>query len=146
MSFHIKRSFVDTQSRIELVTIHYTWKPVGQQPNWEAHQETRAMPRGCTLVRGLGGPTVAESGEYRQTLSQIVELSDDGIRRKVIRLPQDVYDPALGQYVEHYAFHYYFEIFRNGKREVSPVYTEEIVSKRVESIDYTGNLVGRCIF
>jgi hypothetical protein len=46
MSFYMKRSYVDTQPGIELVNIHYTWTPVGQQPNWEAHRETRAMPRG----------------------------------------------------------------------------------------------------
>ena len=46
MSFYMKRSYVDTQPGIELVNIHYTWTPVGQQPNWEAHRETRTMPRG----------------------------------------------------------------------------------------------------
>jgi hypothetical protein len=86
MSFYIKRSYVDTQPGIELVNIHYTWTPVGQQPNWEAHRETRAMPRGGVLIKGMGGTTVAESGEYVQTLSQQVELPDDGVRRKVIRL------------------------------------------------------------
>src|SRR5215510_13813449 len=146
MSFYMKRSYVDSEPGIDLVNIHYTWTPLGEMPNWEAHRETRAMPRGGTLIRGLGGTTVAESGEYVQTLSQTVELPDDGIRRKVIRLPKDVYDPATGQYVEQYAFHHYFEVFRDGKRETSPVYTEEIVSKAVEYVDYTGNLGGMCIF
>ena len=93
MSFYIKRSYVDTQPGIELVNIHYTWTPVGQQPDWEAHRETRAMPRGGVLIKGMGGTTVAESGEYVQTMSQTVELPDDGIRRKVIRLPEDVLIP-----------------------------------------------------
>lgn len=146
MSFYIKRSFVDTQPGIELVNIHYTWTPVGQQPDWEAHRETRAMPRGGVLIRGLGGTTVAESGEYVQTLSQQVELPDDGVRRKVIRLPKDVYDPASGTYIENYSFHHYYETFRDGKRETSPVYTEEIVSREVEYVDYTGSLGGMCIF
>ena len=146
MSFYIKRSYVDTQPGIELVNIHYTWTPVGQQPNWDVHRETRAMPRGGVLIKGMGGTTVAESGEYVQTLSQTVELPDDGIRRKVIRLPKDVLDPATGTYVENYAFHHYYEVFREGKREVSPVYTEEIVTKEVEYIDYSGTLGGMCIF
>lgn len=111
MSFYIKRSYVDTQPGIELVNIHYTWTPVGQQPDWEAHRETRAMPRGGVLIRGLGGTTVAESGEYVQTLSQQVELPDDGIRRKVLRLPKDVLDPVSGKYVENYAFHHYYMKF-----------------------------------
>jgi len=146
MSFYIKKTYVDTQPGIELVNIHYTWTPVGQQPNWEAHRETRAMPRGGVLIKGLGGTTVAESGEYVQTLSQTVTLPDDGIRRKVIRLPRNVYDPARGVFVEPYTFHYCFEIFCEGKRELSPVYAEEIISKEVEYIDHTGTLGGMCIF
>ena len=62
MSFYIKRTYVDTQPGIELVNIHYTWTPVGQKPTWDAPRETRAMPRGGTLIRGMGGTTVAESG------------------------------------------------------------------------------------
>jgi hypothetical protein len=146
VAFYIKKTFVDTQPGIELVNIHYTWTPVGQPPDWEAHRETRAMPRGGVLVRGFGGTTVAESGEYVQTAAQRIELPDDGVRRKVIRLPKAIPDPTTGQFSEHYAFHHYFEIFREGKRELSPVYTEEIVSKEVEYIDYTGNLGGMCIF
>lgn len=146
MSFYIKCNYVDTQPGIELVNIHYTWTPVGQQPNWEVHRETRVMPRGGVLVKGLGGTTVAESGEYVQTLSQTVALPDDGIRRKVIRLPRNLYDPATGTLVEHYTFHHCFEIFREGKRELSPVYSEEIVSKEVEYVDYAGTLGGMCIF
>src|SRR5229473_3317095 len=51
-----------------------------------------------------------------------------------------------GGYTENYAFHHYFEVFRNGKREQSPLYTEEIVSKEVEYLDFQGNLGGMCIF
>lgn len=94
----------------------------------------------------MGGTTVDESGEYVQTASQRIELPDDGIRRKVIRLHNAILDPATDEYTENYAFHYSFEIFRRGKREQSPVYTEEIVSKEVEYVDYTGTLGGLCIF
>jgi len=126
MSFYMKRSYVDTQPGIELVNIHYTWTPVGQQPNWEAHRETRAMPRGGVLVRGMGGTTLDETGNAIQTASQTVELPDDGTRRKVIRVPSDVWDPAQNKHVENYDLHHYFEVFREGKRELSPVYTEEV--------------------
>jgi hypothetical protein len=146
MSFYMKRSFVDTQPGIELVNIHYTWTPVGQQPNWEAHRETRAMPRGGVLVRGMGGTTLDESGNAIQTLSQTVELPDDGTRRKVIRVPSDVWDPAQNKHVENYDLHHYFEVFREGKRELSPVYTEEIVSQEVEFVDQQGTLGGMCIY
>lgn len=146
LAFYMKKTFVDTESGIDLVNLHYTWTPLGEMPNWEAHRETRMMPRGGVLVRGMGGTTVDESGEYVQTASQRIELPDDGIQRKVICLPKSVLDPTTGQYVEHYAFHHYFETFRDGRREQSLVYTEEIVSKELEYIDFQGNLGGLCIF
>ena len=146
MSFYMKRSYVDTEPGIELVNIHYTWTPLGQQPDWEAHRETRAMPRGGVLVRGMGGTIVDDTGNYVQSTSERVELPDDGVRRKVIRLPKSIPDPATNQYTDNYSFHHYYEVFRNGKRQNSPLYTEEIVSKEVEFIDFNGNLGGMCIF
>lgn len=147
MSFYIKKSYVDSEPGIELVNIHYTWTPLGEMPNWEAHRETRMMPRGGVLVRGMGGTTVDESGQYVQTASERIELPDDGTQRKVIRLPKAIQDPsASAGYTENYVFHHYFEIFRNGKREQSSLYTEEIVSKEVEYLDFQGNLGGMCIF
>ena len=135
MSFYMKRSYVDTQPGIELVNIHYTWTPVGQQPNWEAHRETRAMPRGGVPYVVWAAQTLDETGNAIQTASQTVELPDDGTRRKVIRVPSDVWDPSQNKHVENYDLHHYFEVFREGKRELSPVYTEEIVSQEVEFVD-----------
>jgi hypothetical protein len=147
MAFYIKKTYVDTEPGIELVNIHYTWTPLGQTPNWEAYRETRAMPRGGVLMRGMGGTTLDESGLAVQTAVEKVDLPDDGIRRKIIRLPRAIPDPAApGGFTENYTFHYYFEIFRNGQREQSPLYTEEIVSKEVEYLDFQGNLGGMCIF
>jgi hypothetical protein len=147
MAFYIKKTFVDSGPGIELVNIHYTWTPVGEMPNWEAHRETRAMPRGGVLMRGMGGTTLDESGMAVQTATERIELPDDGIRRKIIRLPKAIPDPsAPGGYTENYVFHHYFEVFRNGKREQSPLYTEEIVSKEVEYLDFQGTLGGMCIF
>ena len=62
MAFYIKKSYADAEPGIELVNIHYTWTPLGEMPNWEAHRETRMMPRGGVLVRGMGGTTVDEAG------------------------------------------------------------------------------------
>jgi hypothetical protein len=146
MAFYIKRTYVDNVPDIEMVNIHYTWTPIGQQPDWETHRETRSMPRGGTIVRGFGGTTLDESGASVQTTSQTIELPDDGVRRKVIRLPFDILDPAQGKYVENYVFHHYFEVFRNGKRAQSPLYTEEIVNKEVEFVDHQGTLGGMCIY
>ena len=146
MSFYMKRSFADTELGIELVNIHYTWIPLGQQPDWEAHRETRAMPRGGVLIRGMGGTIVDDTGSYVQSTSERVELPDDRVRRKVIRLPKSIPDPVTNQYTSNYSFHHYYEVFRNGKRQNSPLYTEEIVTKEVEFIDFNGILGGMCIF
>jgi hypothetical protein len=146
MSFYIKKTFVDTEPGIELVNIHYTWTPLGELPNWEAHRETRMMPRGGVLVRGMGGTTLDDTGHYVQTSSYTVEIADDGVRRKVLRLPREVHSPAVGGMTENFAFHHYFEIFRYGRREYSPLYTEEIVSREIEFVDYQGDLGGMCIF
>jgi len=147
LSFYLKKTYVDNGPGIELVNIHYTWTPLSELPNWEAHRETRMVPRGGVLVRGMGGTTLDESGEMVQTASERIELPDDGIRRKVLRLPNAIPDAAApGGYSENYAFHHYFEVFRDGKREQSPLYTEEIVSKEVEYLDFQGALGGMCIF
>src|SRR5581483_9668516 len=111
MSFYMKRTYVDNGPGIELVNLHYTWTPLGEQPNWEALRETRVMPRGGVLVRGMGGTTLDDSGQYVQSTSERIELPDDGVRRKVIRLPKDILDPATNTYVENYLFHHYFEVF-----------------------------------
>src|SRR5262245_40124119 len=137
MAFYIKKTYVDSAPGIELVNIHYTWTPLGQIPNWEVHRETRMMPRGGTLMRGMGGTTLDESGMAIQTAVEKVELPDDGTRRKILRLPKAIPDPSVpAGFTENYTFHYYFETFRNGQREQSPLYTEEIVSKEVEFVDY----------
>jgi len=83
---------------------------------------------------------------YVQTSSETIQLPDDGVRRKIIKLPNDILDPATGNYTENYLLHHYFEVFLNGKRELSPLFTEEIVSKEVEYVDHQGNLGGMCIF
>jgi predicted small integral membrane protein len=46
----------------------------------------------------------------------------------------------MNRVIQHYAFHHYCEIFRDGKRELSLLFTEEIVSKEVEYVDYRGDL------
>ncbi len=145
-SFYIKKTFVDQTSDIELVNIHYTWTPMGQVPNWEAHRETRVMPRGGVLMRGVGGNTVDETGAFVNASVEVITLPDDGTRRKILRLDNAIADPATGAYSENYALHHYFETFRQGQRELSPLFTEEIVTREVEYIDYDGTLGGTCAF
>jgi len=110
MSFYIKKTFVDMEPGVELVNIHYTWTPLDEMPTGGAPRNPRDAAR-WGLVRGMGGTTVAESGEYVQTASERIELPDDGIRRKVIRLPKAIPNPAADGYTDNYAFHHYFESF-----------------------------------
>jgi hypothetical protein len=145
-SFYIMKSYTDYEPGIELVNIHYTTTPIGQIPDWNAQRETRAMPRGGVVIRGQGGTTLDESGTYTHTHAETVHLPDDGVRRKVIRLPNAIWEPHSGWMAEHYMLHHYFEAFRHGQRETSPLYSEEIVTKEIEYIDHQGNLGGMCIF
>jgi hypothetical protein len=145
-SFYLKKTFVDTTPGIELVNIHYTWTPLGQMPSWHSLRETRAMPRGGVLVRGMGGTTLDEQGQSVQTQAETIELPDDGVRRKILKMPNEIFDETTGKYTDNYLLHHYFEIFRDGKRELSPLFTEEIVSKEVEFVDHNGNLGGMCIY
>lgn len=143
-SFYIKKSFSDSEPDIELVNVHYTWTALGHPPYWESHRETRMMPRGGVILRGSGGTTLDEHGEWGQSVAERVELADDGVRRKVLRLPNGIdWDWS---YHEHYAFHHYFEIFRHGHRHTSPLYTEEIVTKEIEYVDHVGNVGGMCVY
>jgi hypothetical protein len=141
-SFYLKKTFVDCDPDIDLVNIHYTWTVLGRSPDWSTHHQIRSMPRGGVLLRGLGGTTVDDSGHYVETETQKIQLPDDGVRRKVISLPNEVLDSSTGKYIDNYMLHHYFEVFRGGKREESPLFSEEIVSKEIEYDDYPGMLGG----
>ena len=143
-SFYMKKIFHDHEPDIELVNIHYTWSAPGHAPDWGAHRETRMMPRGGVFLRGLGGTTLDDTGLSHQTVAERVELPDDGTRRKVLRLPNTV--SVNGHQTEEYSFHHYFEIFRHGRQHHGPLYTEEIVTKEIEYVDYVGNLGGMCVY
>lgn len=145
-SFYMKKSFVDREPDIELVNIHYSATPPGQAPNWEVARETRSMPRGGTLLRGMGGTTLDESGQWGQSVAERVDLPDDGVRRKILKLPNEVLDFETGQHHDHYSFHHYFEVFQRGQRHLSPLYTEDIVTKEIEYVDHVGNVGGMCIY
>jgi hypothetical protein len=143
-SFYMKKIFHDREPDIELVNIHYTWSAPGHAPDWGAHRETRMMPRGGVFLRGLGGTTLDDTGLSHQTVAERVELPDDGTRRKVLRLPNTV--SVNGHHTEEYSFHHYFEVFRHGRQHHGPLFTEEIVTKEIEYVDYVGNLGGMCVY
>jgi hypothetical protein len=143
-SFYVKKSFVDHEPGIEAVNIHYTWTALGYPPDWGSHRETRSMSRGGVIIRGQGGTTLDEHGQWGQTVAERVELPDDGVRRKVLRLPTRIeWDRS---WHEHYAFHHCFEVLRGDRWSTSPLYTEEIVTREIEYVDHVGNLSEVCVY
>lgn len=41
--FALKRFWFDGDNPTEMVEVHYTWTPLGGQPDWNKHEETRAL-------------------------------------------------------------------------------------------------------
>jgi hypothetical protein len=142
--FYLKKVFVDQEPNIEHVNIHYTWTPRGYPPDWAAHRETRAMPRGGVYFRGMGGLAADASGAAQAGAAERVEVADDGVRRKILRLPNSLAEN--GSTHEHYTLHHYFEVFRHGRACNTQLYSEDIVTKEIEYIDYVGNVGGMCIY
>jgi hypothetical protein len=95
--YEIEKWFYDYAENIEAVNIHYACTPNGEIPDWNRQRATRFLP----LVR------------HR-------------LRRKVLKLPARILDPASGELSGRYLLHHYFEIFADGDTHYSPLYTEEV--------------------
>ena len=123
MTWHYEiKEFYDYSEDIEGVNIHYLCTPLGGVPDWENQRVTRFMPRvqpspslGSEVPIGrIGGATAPT------TLR---------LRRKILKLPQQIPDPQSGRSTDRYLLHHYFEIFQDGHRQYSPLYTEELYTK-----------------
>ena len=115
MSFsYLEKEFYDYAEDIEGVNIHYLWTPIGGVADWENQRETRFMP----LVQS-SSPLPATA---------VISASSSRLRKKILKLPQRIPDPQSGTLTNHYLLHHYFEIFQDGRRHYSPLYTEEIVT------------------
>ena len=101
MAHHqIVKSFQDYADDIEAVNIHYVATAVGDAPDWANQRSTRYMPPGV-----------------------------DRVRVKTLKLPMSIIDSS-NQETDRYVLHYYFEIFQDGDRNYSQLYSEEIVTTR----------------
>jgi hypothetical protein len=110
-SYRVVKWFRDYADDIEAVNIHYALTALGAMPEWDRFRITHYMP-----------------------------LTDGQIRMKELRLPQSISSPS-GEPSGRYSLHYYFEVFRGGDREYSPLYTEEIaISQTSGSPEFTGAL------
>jgi hypothetical protein len=113
-----EKEFHDSADDIEGVNIHYVLTPLSGEADWDNQRTTRFMP----LVQPRTFPR-------RDTSSPSPESADPpspGLRKKILKLPQHLPDSRSGALTDRYLLHYYFEIFQDGHRRYSPLYTEEV--------------------
>lgn len=148
MEWYLKKEWVDPEPGVEAVNIHYTWTPPGQPPDWSRHHEVRAMPRGAILKTAVGlvteDPRQAEA--FLRSLRSQQGETPSNVRKKVLKLPQSIWDEAQRVWTSHYLLHHYFEVFQAGRRWTTDLFTEEIVSREVEYIDWEGAMHALCAY
>lgn len=105
--YSVEKEFYDYADTIEGVNIHYVCTPIDGVPDWQHQRSTRYMP----LVESRESPPAP----LRR-------------RTKILKLPQRIPDPSTHTFTDRYLLHHYFEIFQDGHRYYSPLYTQEIVT------------------
>jgi hypothetical protein len=119
MTWHYEiKEYYDYADNIEGVNIHYLWTPLGGVPDWDNQRVTRFMPR----VQ----PSVQSVSEAPVTLADRTGATTSRLRRKILKLPQKILDPQSNTLTNRYLLHHYFEVFQDGHRQYSPLYTEEL--------------------
>ncbi|HEX2171437.1 MAG TPA: hypothetical protein VHL09_03190 [Dehalococcoidia bacterium] len=141
MNWYLKKEFFDPSTDIESVTIHYTWGPLGAAPAWEAHRESRLMGADEVLKTGVG--EVAKYGPAAPTVQQHIHPQ---LRKKILKLPNDIQDPQTGDWTGEYNLHYYYEIVQAGQRHYSPVFTDEIRNRMIVVLSPRGLIGGTCVY
>ena len=136
---YLKKEFWDTDNGIQSVLIHYTVSPLGLPANWAANAESRTMPAGEVLRTGVG-----EVAKYGPPAPAVPQFVHPRLRKKVLNLPQEVWDPRLNAWTGEYTLHYFYEILRYGQRTFTPVLTDEIRTREVVLIDPLGVISGAC--
>ena len=119
MTWHYEiKEYYDYADDIEGVNIHYLWTPLGGVPDWDNQRVTRFMP----LVQ----PSTRPSGETSIRTTEGAASTAVRLRRKILKLPQTIIDPESSVPTDCYLLHHYFEVFQDGYRHYSPLYTEEL--------------------
>ena len=113
--FHLEKVFYDYSDDVEGVNIHYLWSPLGEYPDWQKLRVTRFMPRALRAGRWF---------------------APEPVRKKVLRLPLHIFDPAQGKTTTRYLFYHYFEIFEGGHRKFSPLFMEKVDTEEGTCIPY----------
>ncbi|NOT53527.1 MAG: hypothetical protein HOP18_02875 [Deltaproteobacteria bacterium] len=120
MTWHYEiKEYYDHADDIEGVNIHYLWTPLEGIPDWENQRVTRFMPLVVQPPSPPGGETATQTTE--NAVATAVRL-----RRKILKLPQTIVAPESGVPTDRYLLHHYFEVFQDGHRHYSPLYTEEL--------------------
>lgn len=120
MTWHYEiKEYYDYAGDIEGVNVHYLWTPLGGVPDWDNQRVTRFMP---LVVQ----PPARPSGETTMRTTERAVATAVRLRRKILKLPQTIVDPKSGVPTDHYLLHHYFEVFQDGHRHYSPLYTEEL--------------------
>src|SRR5205085_12322785 len=100
VSWYYPKGWTDQEDGVEHVLIHYVSTPPGQWPDWSWGHESRVLE---------------DRGGFPRT------------RLRVIRMPREVWDLEHGYNTPEYRFHYYFEVFQNGHRWTTDLFSEDIV-------------------
>ena len=119
---YVEKEYTDYADDIEAVSIHYVWTPIGGQPDWEKQRITRYMPHVKVSIQRPITTAV------QPTPPQDVRPKQRPLRKKTLKLPLQIEDHADDTLTNRYLLHYYFEVFQDGHRHYSPLYTEEVVT------------------
>jgi hypothetical protein len=121
--YYLEKKFYDYADDIEAVNIHYVWTPLGGTPDWENQRATRFMPFvRTTSLRVAGAESNAPS-------PGTADPTNTRLRKKILKLPTQITDPENnGELTDSYLLHHYFEVFQDGHRHYSPLYTEEVTT------------------
>lgn len=117
--YYLEKEFYDYADNIEGVNIHYVWTPLGGSADWENQRATRFMPLVQLPPQQDHGPSISAS---------VAAGPFPRLRKKILKLPLHLLDAKSGALTGRYLLHHYFEIFQDGHRSYSPLYTEEIVT------------------
>lgn len=130
--YYIEKEFYDYADDIEGVNIHYVWTPLESEADWERQRMTRFMPRVESSLAKLSVPLSSSTEDGSSPPSRL--------RKKILKLPRQIPDSANNTHATTYLLHHYFEVFQDGRRYYSPLYTEEINTSR--ETDYPATFVG----
>ncbi len=119
MSWYYPKGWTDQQDGVEQVVIHYASTPPGQWPDWSWGHESRVLE---------------DRGGYPRN------------RLKVLRMPREVWDMQNERNTPEYRFHHYFEVFQDGHRWTTDLFSEDIVYRDLEYVDDHGWATNICIY